>query len=169
MSQTAILAAADQQYAQALADMKHGITAYNRGCRCGSCRSAKAESMQRYRQQHAEDPGGHGYVSYTHGCRCEICRVAKAEYQRELREKRHRVRRLVERPSRAAGRNYVDGITHGIGGYQNHSCRCEVCRLAASAAYRRQRHARSTTPTGDSHRVSRQVDGPGARFPRAPG
>jgi hypothetical protein len=121
---------------------RHGITAYARGCRCATCRVAKAEQMRRYRQRAVEEMTEHGYISYTHGCRCEVCRTAKAEYMRQLRAPRNRVRRFVEgRPE--AGRNYADGTVHGLSGYQNHSCRCEVCRAAKSQTYRRQRLARA--------------------------
>jgi hypothetical protein len=76
----------------------------------------------------------HGYSPYTHGCRCQVCRDAKAAYMRDKRSRGHKVRRFVEsRPG--AGRNYVDGITHGYAGYQDYSCRCEVCRAASSSAY----------------------------------
>lgn len=76
----------------------------------------------------------HGYVPYTRGCRCPICRGAKAAYMRASRAKASRRRRLVQVDG--AGRNYVEGIVHGYGGYQNHHCRCDECRAAKSAVDR---------------------------------
>ncbi len=67
----------------------------------------------------------HDYIRYTRGCRCDECRAAKAAYMREKRAHWARKRRLSE--ADGAGRHFVAGITHGYSGYQDHSCRCEVC------------------------------------------
>jgi hypothetical protein len=78
----------------------------------------------------------HGYGPYTRGCRCDVCRAAKAEYMR--------ARRVTGQAKRAAaesdgwGRHFVPDITHGIGGYDNFSCRCSICCSAKRAAGRRQ-------------------------------
>lgn len=72
----------------------------------------------------------HGYVRYSTGCRCQVCRDAKAVYTREKRSVARDARLVAE----DAGLVYVAPVaTHGIGAYQNASCRCEVCRRAAKA------------------------------------
>lgn len=69
----------------------------------------------------------HGYVRYTRGCRCEICRDAKAAYMRQRRGEAY----AQARAARSRGERYVaDGIKHGLGGFQNHGCRCETCTFA---------------------------------------
>lgn len=78
---------------------------------------------------------GHGYSGYTNGCRCEVCREAKAAYIRGKRRRAALRRVLAER----WGLFYVaQGIAHGIAGYQDHQCRCEVCRLAKAEATERE-------------------------------
>lgn len=60
--------------------MKHGGSAYNRGCRCVECKAAVADRQREYRQKHKEavadrqceyrDP------SFCPGCRegnCNLC------------------------------------------------------------------------------------------------
>lgn len=78
----------------------------------------------------------HNYSTYqNHGCRCGECKAASAEWQRKRRERFRALRRAVE----ADGGVYVaQGISHGENGYDNFSCRCEVCLTAHAAA--RQRH-----------------------------
>lgn len=74
----------------------------------------------------------HGYGPYSRGCRCEICRSAKSAYLRRRRAEASEQRRAAE--ADGVGR-YVAGATvHGLSGYQNHACRCRVCRAAKSAA-----------------------------------
>lgn len=80
----------------------------------------------------------HGYVPYTRGCRCGICKAAKAKYMRDLRQGR----REQARPNQ-----YVNGITHGYAGYQEHMCRCEIC-TAAKTRQDRDRLARRASEGG---------------------
>lgn len=86
----------------------------------------------------------HGYGRYTRGCRCEICRTAKADYMR--------ARRVTSREKRVAaeadgwGDHFVPGITHGIGGYDNFSCRCVSCRAAKREKDKRRRGAAYPRP-----------------------
>lgn len=82
----------------------------------------------------------HGYSSYAKGCRCQVCTDAKADYMRRRRNKCRRRRDLVNTTG-SGGRNYVDGITHGYSGYQNHVCRCDECR-AGRAEWDREYHDR---------------------------
>jgi len=73
---------------------------------------------------------------YTAGCRCRTCRDGWAEAAR-ARRAAARERRL------SCPTTYVvEGIKHGASGYNEHSCRCDVCvdgkygvlgRLARSA------------------------------------
>ena len=70
---------------------------------------------------------GHGYGRYTNGCRCQVCRAAKAAY---VRAKRASAAELRVWCALFGERYEATGITHGITGYQDHHCRCEVCRVA---------------------------------------
>lgn len=83
--------------------------------------------------------GDHGYGRYSNGCRCVVCRSAKAAYMREKRAAAAKRRVLAE----SAGDRYVAvGIRHGLSGYRDSSCRCDVCRVAeAAAALRETRRA----------------------------
>lgn len=67
----------------------------------------------------------HGYGGYTnHKCRCDICRNANREQRASARAFWRKERTQM----RAAGfEHVVVGITHGISGYTNYSCRCNVC------------------------------------------
>lgn len=69
----------------------------------------------------------HGYGGYSNGCRCGTCRTAKAAY---IRDKRAKARAHVGKPVGEKGRAHVPGIKHGIAGYKDHLCRCEVCTEA---------------------------------------
>lgn len=73
----------------------------------------------------------HGYVRYTRGCRCQVCRAAKATYVRAKRASA-REKRLWVALFGDGGRYVATGITHGYAGYQDYSCRCEVCTAARS-------------------------------------
>lgn len=69
----------------------HGITAYNKGCRCEICRASKVESR---RARGLRNPNGvvaeHGTTSrYSNwACRCNLCRAAAAEYARQWRKRK---------------------------------------------------------------------------------
>jgi hypothetical protein len=81
----------------------------------------------------------HGFTRYGYGCRCEVCRAAKAAYMRKRRAAARERRVAAEA---ASGSRYVaPGISHGLSGYQDHGCRCFVCRLsnADSSAQHRKR------------------------------
>lgn len=80
----------------------------------------------------------HGYSAYSKGCRCGTCTAAKRAYMRRQRAFASRRRELVEA---GGGRNFVDRITHGISGYQDRQCRCEVCCAAKMAASARETRA----------------------------
>ncbi len=76
-----------------MSDLEHGYLAYGRGCRCNTCRAAKAAYM---RQQRATRKGLAATAGITHGtthaytvygCRCHWCRQAKATAR--LRETRY--------------------------------------------------------------------------------
>lgn len=82
----------------------------------------------------------HGYYLYTAGCRCAVCRAAKAKYIREKRAAA-RARALV---GTNRGAHLVPGIKHGIFGYQEHRCRCDVCVDTAREVKRRQYRASRT-------------------------
>lgn len=60
-------------------------------------------------------------AAYSHGCRCDGCKLANREAQRATKQRR------VERY-----RNGRRDIKHGVSGYSNWDCRCEVCRTAWS-------------------------------------
>ena len=85
----------------------------------------------------------HGYTRYTRGCRCQVCRAAKAAYVRAKRAEARELRAWWEmRP----GRRYVaQEITHGISGYQDHHCRCDLCRLAKAEATERETRRRKVS------------------------
>lgn len=76
-------------------------------------------------------PGVHNYASYIAGCRCTICRAAKAEYARNYRAAAAARRREA---AEAGGVHVAPGISHGISGYRDSSCRCDVCFRAAKAS-----------------------------------
>ena len=74
------------------------------------------------------------------GCRCAKCREAAATYWREwsllTRRRRAEIRNAY---TRAGTSYYAGGVTHGIAGYRNHQCRCDVCRAANAESCRRYR------------------------------
>jgi hypothetical protein len=74
----------------------------------------------------------HDYVRYSRGgCRCTTCKAAKAEYTRTRRAAAAELRRQAA----ASGQVYVaSGISHGVSGYRDASCRCGVCWRAAKAS-----------------------------------
>jgi hypothetical protein len=74
----------------------------------------------------------HGYLRYSFNrCRCDVCRAGKAEYARNRRAAAAELRKQAT----AAGQVYIaQGIRHGISGYRDASCRCDVCFRAAKAA-----------------------------------
>jgi hypothetical protein len=100
--------------------MKHGRSAYNRGCRCEVCKAATAEYRRAWRARLREGgtpPPKHGVTGYAlYGCRCEVCRDAAATAQRQQLEAR--TARLDEAPH---------GTTTG---YNSWGCRCGECRKA---------------------------------------
>lgn len=95
-----------RQVAEGWVPTTHGPSAYNRGCRCDTCRTA-ASARNRdggyggayQRRQYAKrvmvggrwyaplPPEDHGKpATYNvHGCRCVACTVAIREYQRRYR------------------------------------------------------------------------------------
>lgn len=81
-------------------------------------------------------------LDFSSGCRCSRCRANNNVSNWAYRE------RNADRTRDAARRGevrIVDGIKHGISGYRNIHCRCEVCRAAnkaACVAYRARRKAR---------------------------
>jgi len=79
----------------------------------------------------------HGYGPYSRGCRCEICRAAKREYIKARRSEAARRRDLSD-----LGAYVAVGITHGIAGYGESKCRCDVCMDVMRNVKRRQYHAR---------------------------
>jgi hypothetical protein len=87
-------------------------------------------------------PAGHGYGRYTNGCRCAVCRAAKAAY---VRAKRASAAELRVWTALFGERYEATGITHGITGYQDHSCRCDLCRLAKAEATERETRRRKVS------------------------
>ena len=69
------------------------------------------------------------YRRYVEGERSDATRAAKRVYM-QLRRDAVRARRLAHELSNPGVRYVVPGITHGIGGYTNESCRCRTCNLA---------------------------------------
>jgi hypothetical protein len=57
-----------------------------------------------------------------------------------MREKRARARQYAATGAER-GPNFIPEITHGISGYQNHYCRCDVCVTANRSNNRRQLRA----------------------------
>lgn len=66
------------------------------------------------------------------------------------------IRAIVSPPrDRAAQKRItvtVEGITHGLGGYTNHKCRCDVCRKARSSYVRAYRNSPDTDLPPDDTR-----------------
>lgn len=61
----------------------------------------------------------HGLASaYRAGCRCEPCTKANSDFLRDKRAER------AQRPA--------DEVPHGLSGYKNWLCRCEICKAAGS-------------------------------------
>ena len=80
-------------------------------------------------------------ASYRQGCRCSSC-VARCRFDRW--QQRQRNLALTQDAAARGETRVVDGTNHGIAGYRNKHCRCEVCRAAnkaACAAYRQRRKA----------------------------
>lgn len=66
---------------------RHGsASAYDKGCRCVSCRQAKRDRLAQLGRQKTvveRQPAQHGTASkYSAGCRCDQCREARQEYDR---------------------------------------------------------------------------------------
>jgi hypothetical protein len=122
---------------------KHGtVSGYSRGCRCDDCRTAKrAYSQEQRRKRRAAVEAGeanfeHGYVGYTDwGCRCDVCKAAKAGYQagRGARPGQAEYMKQYRRNRKASLTKGEAQFKHGLGGYTNYGCRCEVCAKAYSA------------------------------------
>ena len=96
---------------------------------CRACRRARDADREprrvaKLRAARAERPAlGHcDRRKYRAGGRCAECRAANASYQRVLK---------VSLKARLGDAE----ISHGLGGYTNWGCRCEVCRGAASQAW----------------------------------
>ena len=74
-------------------------------------------------------------------CRCPRCRIQATVDKWRYRERNADATRTAAQRGEV---RIVDGITHGIAGYRNTHCRCEVCRAAnkaACVAYRQRRKA----------------------------
>lgn len=71
-----------------------------------------------------------GYRLYAKGVSTPETRAAKSAYMATKREQA-RLRREAWELANPGVPYVVDGITHGIGGYTNESCRCRTCRRAA--------------------------------------
>jgi hypothetical protein len=82
----------------------------------------------------------HGYNPYTYGCRCRVCRDGKAEYTRARRRAHSDQMKAVRSTT---GTYVAEGIKHGLSGYQEYKCRCETCRAAKAADYRRRPRRRN--------------------------
>ena len=62
----------------------------------------------------------HGTISsYNMGCRCDDCHRGRREYAREYKR-----RKAAGEPFRKYTKR---GIEHGLTGYRDHGCSCEVC------------------------------------------
>jgi hypothetical protein len=131
---------AEEAGAEALQDAskprKHGLYGYRLGCRCDLCRTAKRQYGQEQRRKRAEavERGeadfAHGLAGYTSwGCRCEVCKTAKAEYQAGHRSGGKQAEYMKEyRRNRKASLSKGEvQFKHGLGGYTNYGCRCDVC------------------------------------------
>lgn len=71
-------------------------------------------------------------AAYARGCRCDGCKAANREVQRQIKERRiNKFREGKRKPRR-----------HGVSGYSNWNCRCDVCRKAWSKYLRERRKAR---------------------------
>lgn len=141
--------------------MKHGRSAYNRGCRCPECREA-ARAYEVTRRARPLQPSDHGKVrTYTHrGCRCDACTavgrpVLEASYARWRGkvpdENGHGKRTTYQLGCRCgscgqAQREYglgwreqvrtrpVPANVHGRSvGYGAYKCRCDRCSAYAAA------------------------------------
>ncbi len=63
------------------------------------------------------EPFGHGTAAkYKKGCRCPKCSMAYAVLQKESKRRRE-----------ARMRSGYKGFKHGLNGYLNWGCRCNVC------------------------------------------
>jgi hypothetical protein len=72
-------------------------------------------------------------AAYARGCDCDGCKEANREQQRQV--KARRVAYFQEHGTKRDG----TPIPHGVSGYSNWDCRCEVCRPAWSAYLREHR------------------------------
>lgn len=119
---------------------RHGVSGYSRGCRCDVCRAAKrAYNQEQHAKRLAAVEAGeatfeHGYEGYTRWkCRCDPCRAAKSERQSRGDAKGY-MRRYRRARKTALDAGEIE-INHGMSGYTNDGCRCEICR-GAFRAYR---------------------------------
>jgi hypothetical protein len=80
------------------------------------------------------------YSGYASGCRCEHCTNAKRVYQKALRQRNRDLREMWEK---VTGEKYTaEGILHGIGGYDDSKCRCELCTAAKAAKDKKRNEAK---------------------------
>ena len=114
------------------------------------------EYMREWRRRNAErvaageriPHGVNGYANYC--CRCDVCRDAANAAGRERwannpRDEQGRARH-AERTRRYRERNVAQSdaasVPHGINGYANFQCRCEVC-VKANSTYSLKRNRAS--------------------------
>ena len=150
--------------AATLTTFKHGLTGYtHHRCRCDVCRAANSAYASNLRRSNSEklteQAFDHGLSGYTnHCCRCDVCRAANSAYNRDhhlaYKEK------IAKRRMAASG---VDPATinHGLTGYRNYSCRCDVCRDAVNAYRRDYHHANKEKVKTNYHARRSRVAGNG--------
>lgn len=82
-------------------------------------------------------PRIHGTMPMARKCACEICTPVRTAEQRAWKESM--------RVKRAKGVPIPDHV-HGLNGYNNYACRCEVCKAAAAANQQAGNTRRSSAP-----------------------
>lgn len=91
----------------------HGYVRYSRGCRCDTCRQAKAD--------------------YMRDRRAAARRTAQAHTQSSTGNRGSRFTAF----SPGASRHVVNTHKHGRYAYDELGCRCEVCTTAKTVSYRK--------------------------------
>lgn len=108
--------------------MKHGLTAFQKGCRCDVCKTTAVSSTKKFKaaaqHRYKQDPSSltkHGVYGYEIGCRCDICTTASKAQGKKSRTKQ--IEYFKE-----TGKFKNPKVKHGSSVAYKYGCRCDLCK-----------------------------------------